>query len=172
MIRTCSSRFLLVAVIVAVGGACQPEPDSESSEPHVVGGSDVERGRYLAIIGGCNDCHTDGYLQSEGNVPEAQWLLGTSLGWQGPWGTTYPANLRLTVAGMSEDQWVEVMRTRKALPPMPWMNLNQMAESDARAVYRYLRSLGPAGDAAPIAVPPGQEPTTPYMSLAPIVPGQ
>ena len=170
--RTRSTGVLLVAVIIALSSACQEGSNDESSEPHVAGGSDLERGRYVAIIGSCNDCHTDGYLQTEGDVPEDQWLLGTSLGWQGPWGTTYPPNLRRTVEALSEDAWVDLLRTREALPPMPWMNVNQMAESDMRALYRYVRSLGPAGEVAPAAVPPGQEPATPYMSLAPIVPGQ
>jgi len=26
----------------------------------------------------------------------AEWLLGSAIGWRGPWGTTYPPNLRLT----------------------------------------------------------------------------
>src|SRR5882672_998171 len=48
-----------------------------------------ERGSYLAVIAGCNDCHTPGYAESGGKVPESQWLTGTLLGWSGPWGTTY-----------------------------------------------------------------------------------
>jgi mono/diheme cytochrome c family protein len=50
----------------------------------------LERGKYLVTIGGCNDCHTPGYLLSEGKTPEALWLTGSSFGWRGPWGTTYP----------------------------------------------------------------------------------
>ena len=30
----------------------------------------VEQGRYISTIGGCNDCHTSGYLMSEGQVPD------------------------------------------------------------------------------------------------------
>ena len=55
--------------------------------------------------------------------------------------------------------------------PMPWMNLNQLAESDARVLFRYIASLGPAGEAMPVPLPPGVEPTTPYLSLMPVVPG-
>lgn len=173
ILRSDAFRLLLLAVVTCVAGSCQPELTGETGEtPPVTERSDVERGRYLVIVGGCNDCHTDGYLQTEGNVPEEEWLLGSSLGWQGGWGTTYPPNLRLTVKGMNEDQWVETLKTRKALPPMPWMNINQMDEPDARALYRYLQSLGPAGDPAPLPVPPGQEPSTPYLSLEPIIPGQ
>ena len=91
--------FPIVVSSLAIGllGACQTPTPQDQGEPHLTGGTDVERGRYLAIIGGCNDCHTDGYLQTEGDVPEEQWLLGSPLGWRGPWGTTFPPNLRLAV---------------------------------------------------------------------------
>lgn len=49
-----------------------------------------ERGRYLLKKSGCNDCHTPGYAQSGGAVPEKDWLTGDSLGWRGPRGTTHP----------------------------------------------------------------------------------
>ena len=52
---------LLGGVIVLLG-ACQVAPPESTTDPHVEGGTDVERGRYVTIIGGCNDCHTDGYL--------------------------------------------------------------------------------------------------------------
>lgn len=55
----------------------------------------IERGRYIAKVAGCNDCHTPNYAMSGGNVPEKDWLTGDHLGWKGPWGTTYPANLRI-----------------------------------------------------------------------------
>ena len=45
----------------------------------------VERGRYIAKIAGCNDCHTPNYLHSEGNVPMQLWLSGDTFGWRGPW---------------------------------------------------------------------------------------
>ena len=155
--------------------ACAPGERPESTEavadqPHVAAASAIEAGRYLLIAAGCNDCHTDGYLMSEGAVPEESWLTGAPIGWRGPWGTTYPPNLRMTVRNLSEDAWVEMLRSRKALPPMPWMNVNQLVEKDSRALYQYIRSLGPAGELMPAAVPPGQEPTTPFISLEPVEP--
>ena len=94
----------------------------------------VERGRYIAKIAGCNDCHTPKYLMSDGDVPESQWLSGDNFGWNGPWGTTYGSNLRLFVSKLSEDEWVAEARTLKRRPPMPWFNLNAMAEDDLRAL--------------------------------------
>ena len=131
----------------------------------------VEQGRYLSLIGGCNDCHTPGYLLSEGKVPEAQWLTGSPFGWRGPWGTTYAPNLRLIAKAMSEEQWVAMARTLKTRPPMPWFNVNRMHAKDLKAIYQFLRYLGPGGEAAPAYLPPGQEPKTPYASF-PSPPGK
>ncbi len=165
-------RWMGIAAVAASSVACQPQAGSNADGGvHLTGGTAVERGRYLAIAGGCNDCHTNGYLLTEGNVPETEWLLGSPVGWRGPWGTTYPPNLRLTVQDLTEDEWVTLLRTRKALPPMPWVNANQLAEADAGALYAYIRSLGPAGERMPTALPPEQEPTTPYLSLFPVMPG-
>jgi len=51
---------------------------------------------------------------------------------------------------------------RHDLPAQTGYNLNRMDESDLRALYRFIRSLGGAGQPAPAYVPPGQEPSTPY----------
>ena len=129
--------------------------------------SPVEAGRYIAVVAGCNDCHTPGWDVTGGQIPERDWLIVTQLGWQGPWGTTYPRNLRLLVQNTTEDAFVETLHTRKALPPMPWMNVNRMSEQDARALYRFIHSLGPGGEPSPETVPPGQTPKTPYIVVAP-----
>jgi mono/diheme cytochrome c family protein len=125
----------------------------------------IERGRYLARIAGCNDCHTPGYAQSGGKVDEKAWLTGDKLGWQGPWGTTYPSNLRLVLAKMGEDEWVRVAKSAQYRPPMPWFALHDMAEADLRALHRYVRHLGPAGEPAPAYLPPGQAAKGPVIAF-------
>ena len=128
------------------------------------GSSPLARGRYLVVIGGCNDCHTDGYAPRDGNVPEKDWLLGSGpLGFRGPWGTTYPPNLRLTLSKMREDAWVKYAKGLKTRPPMPWFNLNAMSEPDLRAMYRYIKNLGPVGAPAQAYLPPDKEPKPPYI---------
>jgi mono/diheme cytochrome c family protein len=123
----------------------------------------INRGRYLIKIGGCNDCHTANYPASGGKVPEAQWLTGDALGWNGPWGTTYATNLRLYMQDLTEEQWVKKAKTLSARPPMPWFNVQAMSASDLRAMYRYVRSLGPAGKPAPDYLPPDKAPTGPVV---------
>lgn len=119
---------------------------------------DVERarhGRYLVMIGGCNDCHTAGFAQTGGKVPESQWLLGDSLGWSGPWGTTYAPNLRLRLAGMDLATFKAYARGLVTRPPMPYWAVNAMSEQDLEAVHAFITLLGPAGEHAPAALPPG-----------------
>lgn len=126
----------------------------------------VEQGKYMVMIGGCNDCHTNGYLQSEGEVPVSEWLKGSSFGWHGPWGTTYPPNLRLFFKDLSEKQWIKMARTLKRRPPMPWFNLNKMKDEDLSAIYHFVKSLkGDPGKPAPAYIAPGKIPPMPYASF-------
>jgi len=140
--------------------------------PSVAASSDIDAGRYLVTVGGCNDCHTLNWAETNGAVPEAEWLAGTPIGWRGPWGTTYASNLRLLAQDIDEDAWVAMLATRTARPPMPWMNLNRLSTIAARAMYRFIRSLGPAGSRMPAATGPGVEPTTPYFLLEPTMPAR
>jgi mono/diheme cytochrome c family protein len=125
----------------------------------------VERGRYVVSIAGCNDCHTPNYAPSGGKVAEKDWLTGDALGWRGPWGTTYAPNLRLSMPQMTEEQWVKKAKTLTTRPPMPWFNLHHMSDADLRAIYRYVRHLGPAGKPAPDYVPPEKTPAGPYVQF-------
>jgi len=50
---------------------------------------------------------------------------------------------------------------------MPWFNLKEMSGQDLRAVYAFVRSLGPAGSVAPAYVAPGGKVTTPYVVFVP-----
>jgi mono/diheme cytochrome c family protein len=117
--------------------------------------SQVARGRYLVRTTGCNDCHTPGYIGAAGNLDESQWLTGDpSLGFQGPWGTTYPANLRQLMQRLSVDAWTVYAR-RPTRPPMPWFALRDMSDEDLAAIYAFVRSLGPSSEKVPAYAPPG-----------------
>jgi len=146
------ARAILLTLCAAAAGAAMAQPPS----PNAGKPGSIDRGRYLARVAGCNDCHTAGYPQSGGKVPENQWLLGDRLGWQGPWGTTYPPNLRLSLQKMTEQEWIRFARTKELRPPMPWFALRDMSTDDLRAIYRYVRHLGPAGEPAPAYKPPGE----------------
>jgi mono/diheme cytochrome c family protein len=125
----------------------------------------VSRGRYVVSIAGCNDCHTPAFPMKNGKVPESEWLTGDALGWHGPWGTTYATNLRLYMQDLTEEQWVQKAKKLTARPPMPWFNVQKMSATDLRAMYRYIRQLGPAGKPAPAYLPPDKTPPQPYVAF-------
>ena len=156
-IKVVARIFLLVFPCFIISACAQTSQRSERDS--------IERGRYLVKITGCNDCHTADYAQTGGKVPEAQWLVGDQLGWRGPWGTTYPSNLRLYMQALSEDQWKKMAKSIKLRPPMPWYSLRDMTEQDLSSIYQFIRHLGPAGEQAPAYLPPGQEPKGPYVQF-------
>ena len=145
-----------VAMASLVTGAVAQQAPKLSTE--------ASRGKYLVQIAGCNDCHTPGYTAAAGKVDEKLWLTGDQLGWRGPWGTTYASNLRLLVKDMSADQFVKFARSQFR-PPMPWFNLRAMTERDVKAIYAYLKHLGPAGQPAPQYVPPDKTPVGPFVQF-------
>lgn len=98
---------------------------------------------------------------------EKLWLTGDILGWRGPWGTTYAANLRLVAASMTQGQFVKRATSPELRPPMPWFNVRDMTPRDVKAIYAYLKYLGPAGEPAPAYVRPDQMPTGPFVQFPP-----
>ncbi|HEX4298335.1 MAG TPA: c-type cytochrome [Devosia sp.] len=127
----------------------------------------VANGLRISIVGGCNDCHTVGYAESNGKIDPDAALKGNPVGYGGPWGVNYAKNLRIDAAKMSEDDWVKFLQTFQAGPPMPWYNVHAFSEAEMRSLYQYIKSLGAPGDPAPADVPPGQKPTTPFITMAP-----
>lgn len=151
-----SAKAVTVAVAAGVTGATPAQADAAS----------VARGRYLVSISGCNDCHTPGYSETGGRVAPSDWLLGQPVGFRGPWGVSYPANLRLTVQSVTEAEWLKFARVER-LPPMPWFALRDMNDDDLRAMYRFIRSLGAKGERMPAALAPNANVRTPYIQFTP-----
>ena len=170
-------KRLAVALPLLALAACQPEaaepadaaPDAAATPVAAAvlppDGELLAQGEYLVRIAGCNDCHTAGYMQAAGEVPKEQWLLGNPLGFHGPWGTTFAANLRMKAAEMDEAAWIAYTGELHTRPMMPDFAVRAMRESDRVAIYRFIRSLGPVGEPAPAYMPPGQTPTPPYIQM-------
>jgi mono/diheme cytochrome c family protein len=165
-----ASGFVLAAVALA---ACNSPPTTGNASNDIFATAtsataDAEllaRGEYLVRIAGCNDCHTPGYAARQGDVDKAQWLVGSPLGYKGPWGTTYAVNLRSRLAGMDEAQWLDYSAKLRTRPIMPDFSLRAMSAEDRRALYRFVRSLGPGGGEVPAYLPPGSKAPLPYMEL-------
>jgi mono/diheme cytochrome c family protein len=155
----------LLPLCLVLGGAVAALLQTAAQAAPAADKALVERGRYLVATAGCNDCHTPGYMQQNGKVDEKLWLTGDAFGWRGPWGTTYAINLRQYMAGMSEAQWLQRVRSMQPRPPMPFYNLQAMTTQDQKAIYHYIKSAGPAGQPAPAWVPPDKVPPQPYAQF-------
>jgi len=153
------------ALALACISAAAFAADVPNTKPVAASDSEmIARGRYMVVTGHCNNCHTAEYGNKQGQLPEDKWLLGGNVGHRGPWGTTYPHNLRITASRMTEQQWVGYMKELRTRPPMPWWSINETTEQDTRAMYRFIKSLGPVGQPAPDALPPGKEPAPPFVT--------
>ena len=171
------AHLLLIPSLALGLAACKPAADTANAAEAIAAPADagtthgmtdaqlIERGEYLVRIAGCNDCHTPGYAESGGKAAKDTWLVGSALGWKGPWGTTYPANLRLKVADMDDAKWLDYARTLHTRPPMPDFAVRDMTDADRLAIFRLLKSLGPAGEVVPAYLPPGQEPPLPVVEF-------
>lgn len=158
---------LAATVLLAASGCREPAVVAATATPAPAQdlAALVAHGDYLVRVAGCNDCHTAGYPEAQGRIERSEWLKGSPMGYTGPWGTTYASNLRLVLADMDEAQWLDYSATLRTRPIMPDFALRAMTEHDRRAIYHFIRSLGPGGGPAPEYLPPGQRPPPPYMEL-------
>jgi len=159
----------------------------------------VARGEHLVKLGGCGDCHTPVKMGANGpepdmtrflaghpsamemppapELPQGPWVAvvgATMTAWNGPWGTTFTANLtpdRETGLGAwTVEEFIATMRTgrrmgkgRPILPPMPIPVLNQYSDEELAAVFAYLQSLPPIANKVPAPI----EPPAPRSAAAP-----
>jgi mono/diheme cytochrome c family protein len=148
-----------VAALVVLASCAKEEPKTAAAPAM----SPVERGEYLAWVTGCHDCHTPGGMY--GTPDMSRKLSGSELGWEGPWGVTYPRNLTpdpgTGIAAWSEADIVTAIRTGKRpdgtaiQPPMPWPDFSHLTDEDAMALAAYLKSLPPVTHKAPDRLAPG-----------------
>ena len=146
-------------------GAAKPDAAAKAKE--------IERGRYLTTVSGCQDCHTPGTMF--GAPDFARQLSGSELGWQGPWGTTYARNLTPDLeTGLGYYKEHEIVNAIKGgkrldgspmLPPMPWQMYIAFSDEDLHAIATYLLSLPAVSHAVPERVPPGKAPSGSFLTL-------
>ncbi|MGH6878639.1 MAG: c-type cytochrome [Rhizomicrobium sp.] len=101
-----------------------------------------ERGKHLAQIAGCGDCHGANFEGRRTGEAGALHL--------------WSSNLRLSAVKMSEGEFERALRRGIApdatsLWAMPSEDYMYMSEGDVAALLAYLRALGPAG---PLRPPP------------------
>ena len=151
---------LVGAVALAVIASCA---GMQGQKPAASASDQLARGKYLATIGGCMDCHTPGTFY--GTPDTTRHLSGSELGWEGPWGTTYARNLtpdaESGLGNYTAEQIAAAIDSGKRLdgspmlPPMPWFNYALMTDEDLLAVAQYLKSIPAVSHKVPDRLPPG-----------------
>ncbi len=158
--------------LLATAGALATAPSGSAQADE----AQVERGRYLAQIAGCGDCHTPGHFL--GNPDMSRFLGGSDVGFEVPgFGSVYGPNLTPddeTGLGIwTPDQIVAAIRTgvtpegRVLLPVMPWPNLAALSDEDAYAIAAFLQSLDPVSHDVPGPIPEGDPAPSFVMRVIP-----
>lgn len=155
----------LVAIMLAGGRAAAFAADSQ-----------IERGKYLVTIAGCNDCHTPGYFL--GKPDFSRTLAGSEVGFTIPGlgafvGRNLTPDKETGLGNWTDDQIISAFTAgirpdgRKLAPIMPWQELSHLDSDDAHAIVAYLRSLPPVKNAIPGPFGPKEIPSTLVFVIVP-----
>jgi mono/diheme cytochrome c family protein len=136
----------------------------------------VERGRYLATLGACMDCHTPGYFFGKPDM--SRYLGGSEVGFEIPGlGVFYGSNLtpdkETGLGNWTDGEILTALQAgvrpdgRMLVPIMPWRALASLTKDDALALVAYLRSLPPVKNKAPGPFGPSEKPTSFVMKIVP-----
>ena len=132
---------VMIAILFTFTQCAPTEKKVDAASATISPEQQIERGRYMVTVGGCNDCHTpkkftdkgpilnedlllSGFPQDE-KLPEidpteitpGKWYLGSSGldAWVGPWGVSFAANLTpdsTTGSGAwTEELFIKILRT-------------------------------------------------------------
>jgi hypothetical protein len=190
----------LMAVVICAGGTpvgAQEKPAAPAkpaAAKPAAATTGVARGKYIVTASGCNDCHTPWKMGDNGPEPDMTRMLSghpadmtlppapqpagpwtvaaaaTFTAWNGPWGTSYTANLtpdkETGLGTWTSQQFVDTIRNgrvqghgRQLLPPMPWPAIRNLSDSDLKAVFAYLQTIPAIKNKVPdpvIAPPPAK----------------
>lgn len=138
--------------------------------------SPAERGKYLATIGGCVDCHTPGYFFGKPDM--TRYLGGSDVGFDIPGlgvfvGPNLTPDKETGLGGWSDEQIEKALTTgerpdgRILASIMPWHALAHLAKPDLAALVAYLRSLPPVSHKVAGPFGPNEKPTVFVMKIVP-----
>lgn len=130
--------FFIIALLVYIAPASAASPQKKGTQMSL-----VERGKYLTIIGACNDCHTPKNFTERGPEPDmtrelaghpqgsklpdlqkdligpGKWITMTTdlTAWYGPWGVSFARNLtpdmETGLGSWTEEMFAKAIRTGK-----------------------------------------------------------
>jgi mono/diheme cytochrome c family protein len=136
----------------------------------------IQRGKYLATIGGCNDCHTPGYFF--GKPDKSRFLGGSDVGFEIPGlgafvGPNITPDKETGIGKWNVEEIVTAIQTgkrpdgRMLAPIMPWHALAQLTANDAAAIAAFLQSIKPVNNPTPGPFGPGEKVSTFMFRILP-----
>jgi mono/diheme cytochrome c family protein len=134
----------------------------------------IQRGKYLTAIAGCNDCHTPGYFFGKPDM--GRYLGGSEVGFEIPGlGVFHGPNLtpdkETGLGNWTGEQITTALQTgmrpdgRELAPIMPWRAFANLDKADAMAIAAFLQSLPPVKNKVPGPFGATEKPTSFVMKL-------
>lgn len=154
-----ASMAIAVAAVAAVAGATTLLPSARAESP-------VERGAYLVVVAGCNDCHTPGFFF--GKPDKDKFLGGSDVGFEIPGlgvfnGRNITPDKETGLGAWTDEQIAAAITTgkrpdgRQLAPIMNYAAFTHMTKEDVAAVVAYLRSVPPVHNKVPGPFKPGEK---------------
>ena len=137
------SAGIALAAVAAVAAAATLLPKAHAESP-------VERGQYLAVVAGCNDCHTPGFFL--GKPDTAKYLGGSDVGFEIPGLGVFPGrnitpDKETGIGNWTDEQIATALTTgkrpdgRQLAPIMPYPSFIHMTKEDVAAIIAFLHSI-------------------------------
>ena len=151
---------LFIAAVLAFAGAAHAE-------------TQIERGKYLVTIAGCNDCHTPGGML--GQPDQKRVLAGSDVGFGDPASGVWIGGNLTPDPETGLGKWTnwdimaaittgETPEGRRLSEMMPYRAFSRLTPADAAAIAAYLQSLPAVKNAVPGPYKAGETPAVPYVS--------
>jgi mono/diheme cytochrome c family protein len=139
-----TSAGIALAAVATVAAATTLLPMAAQAE------SQIERGHYLAVVAGCNDCHTPGFFL--GNPDRAKYLGGSDVGFEIPGLGVFPGrnitpDKETGIGNWTDEQIATALTTgkrpdgRQLAAIMPYPSFINMTKEDVAAIIAFLHSI-------------------------------
>lgn len=140
-----STRIVLAAAAAAVLAAATLLPRAHAD-------SQIDRGKYLVTLAGCNDCHTPGYFFGKPDM--ARYLGGSEVAFEIPGLGAFPGrnitpDKETGIGSWTNEQIVAALQLgkrpdgRTLAPIMPYHAFSYLTKEDAFAIAAFLQSIPP-----------------------------
>jgi mono/diheme cytochrome c family protein len=158
-------EIMRLSVCIAIVGAAAVTA-AATLLPKARAESQVERGHYLVVVGGCDDCHTPGVFL--GKPDATKYLAGSDVGFEIPGLGVFPGrnispDKETGIGSWTDEQIATALTTgvrpdgRQLAPIMPYAALARMTKEDVAAVVAYLRSIPPVKNLVAGPFKPGEK---------------